>query len=99
MARGGARPGAGRKPGIPNRATTAARNAFTLLFEKKSKDLEKMIDETRFGNDNRPGDPGKAADLMLKLAEFCLPKLGRVEVTGQGGGPVEFTIRDLGKEG
>jgi hypothetical protein len=33
-------------------------------------------------------DPGKAADLLVKMAEYHFPKLGRTEVTGEGGGPV-----------
>jgi hypothetical protein len=28
---------------------------------------------------------------MARLAEFAAPKLGRVELTGEGGGPVRFT--------
>jgi hypothetical protein len=115
MARGGKRPGAGRKPGIPNRITLETRNCLQKLFEKKFKDLEEMIDETRHGIEIEKtmtvegksvtvlgrlnADPGKAADLMLKLAEFCLPKMRSVELTGAGGGPLEFTVRDLGKEG
>ena len=41
-------------------------------------------------------DPGKAADLMLKLAEFCLPKLRSSEITGPDGGPVQVIIRKYG---
>jgi hypothetical protein len=36
----------------------------------------------------REPDPGKALDLLAKLAEFAAPKLGRVEHVGDGGGPV-----------
>ena len=43
-------------------------------------------------------DPGKAADLVVRMAEYHFPKLGRSEVTGLDGGPVEFVIRDLAGE-
>jgi hypothetical protein len=43
-------------------------------------------------------DPGKAADLLIRMAEYHFPKLGRTEVSGPDGGPVEFTIRDLAAE-
>lgn len=43
-------------------------------------------------------DPSRAAKLVLEAAEYCYPKLGRLEHTGEGGGPVEFVIRDLAKE-
>ena len=37
-------------------------------------------------------DPGKAADLLIRMAEYHFPKLGRTEVTGEGGGPVVHRI-------
>lgn len=37
-------------------------------------------------------DPGKAADLTLRLAEFFLPKLGRTEHTGEDGGPITVHV-------
>jgi hypothetical protein len=114
MPPGGKRPGAGRPKGSPNKATVEMKNCLQKLFDKKFNDLDEMIDETRNGIEIEKtmtvdgksvtvlgrlnADPGKAADLMLKLAEFCHPKLGRMEHTGAAGGPIEFTVRDLGKE-
>jgi hypothetical protein len=43
-------------------------------------------------------DPGKAADLLIRMAEYHFPKLGRQELVGEDGGPVEFVIRDLSRE-
>ncbi len=34
-------------------------------------------------------DPGKALDLLAKLAEFAAPKLARTELVGAEGGPVQ----------
>lgn len=44
-------------------------------------------------------DPKGYLDTIGKLAEFCAPKLARSEHTGEDGGPVEFVIRDMAKEG
>ncbi len=77
----------GRKPGTPNKVTKEAREVFRALLEKKGPELEQMIDETR------ATDPGKAADLVLKAAEFCIPKLGRTEIAGDDGGPLTVLVK------
>jgi hypothetical protein len=38
-------------------------------------------------------DPGKAVDLVLKAAEYHIPKLARTEMTGPNGGPVQTISR------
>lgn len=38
-------------------------------------------------------DPGKALDLMAKLAEYAAPKLARTEHTGADGGAIETVSR------
>jgi hypothetical protein len=81
----------GRKAGVPNKVTSAARQAFLATFGKLEGDLEGWIRRTS------EEDPAKAADLIIRMAEYHFPKLGRQEVTGADGGPVEFVIRDLGK--
>lgn len=43
-------------------------------------------------------DPLKAADIIVRMAEYHFPKLGRTEVTGPEGGPLEIVIRDIAKE-
>lgn len=83
----------GRKKGVPNKLTTTARAAFLATFGKLEGDLEGWI---------RSGaqlDPLKAADLVVRMAEYHFPKLGRTEVTGLDGGPVvlDFGI-DLGRQ-
>ncbi len=91
----------GRKPGVPNKVTSASREAFLATFQKLAPDLEAWIQQTANGWDEevqtktgpaivRKGkDPAKAADLLVRMAEYHLPKLGRTEVTGEGGGPVK----------
>lgn len=82
-----------------------------MVYERRLDDLDRWIRETGDGfkaihfladGTECPyleRSPGKAADLLLRMAEHYIPKLGRIEHTGDGGGPVEFVIRDLGKEG
>lgn len=40
-------------------------------------------------------DPARAAELVLKMAEFSTPKLARKELVGDGGGPVTFEVLTL----
>jgi hypothetical protein len=71
------------------------------MFDRLAPDVEGWIREVAKGYEvermNREGvvvkltegrDPGKAAELSLRMAEFHIPKLGRTEVTGEDGGPV-----------
>jgi hypothetical protein len=90
----------GRKKGVPNKLTSVGRQAFMATFGKLEGDLEKWIRETAEGfeavhflSDGRAipyleKNPGKAADLLIRMAEYHFPKLGRTEVTGKDGGPV-----------
>jgi hypothetical protein len=109
----GSKPGerrGGRKKGTPNKVTSVAREAFLATFDNLKPDLERWVRETAEGWESvkvtKEGgtitvvegrDPAKAADLVIRMAEYHFPKLGRSEVTGPDGGPVEFVIRDLAK--
>ena len=70
---------AGRPKGVPNKATADAREAFKKLMEKNTPKMQKWLDEVA------ADDPAKAMELMLKLAEFVLPKLARQELVGNEG--------------
>ncbi len=70
---------AGRPKGVPNKATADAREAFKKLMEKNTPKMQKWLDEVA------QEDPAKAMELMLKLAEFVLPKLARQELVGNEG--------------
>ena len=106
MPSGGARRGAGRPKGVPNKVTSRAREAFLLTFRKLEGDLETWIRRTAEGQDtqalNKQGDvvtlktspdPGKAADLLIRMAEYHFPKLGRLEHTGEDGAPLVIEVR------
>lgn len=59
------------------------------------------IEKTVTGPDGKPqtvlgrlnADPGRAAKLVLEAAEYCLPKLGRVEHVGENGAPIQIVIQ------
>jgi hypothetical protein len=94
----------GRVKGVPNKVTSAARQAFMAVFDSLAPDLETWIQQTANGWDAeiqtkigpvivRQGkDPAKAADLLIRMAEYHLPKLGRQEIVGDGGGAIQVQI-------
>ena len=81
----------GRTKGVPNKVTTRAREAFLAVFERVQPDLEAWIRATA------QDDPGKAADLVIRMAEYHAPKLGRTEteLSGPGGGPLVVEVVTL----
>lgn len=78
--RGGKRAGAGRKAGVPNKITADVRAVFAGIMERNASKAEQWIERVA------DSDPYKATDLLLRMAEFHVPKLARTEHTGKGGG-------------
>jgi len=83
----------GRKKGTPNKVTSDVRRAFQLIYEARVVDLDRWIKET---GDGFPAvhiladgkkvpylekNPGKAADILTRMAEHFIPKLQRLEKT------------------
>lgn len=110
----GSKPGerrGGRRRGVPNKVTSAARHAFLATFGQLEGDLQEWIRQTAEGFEAvhfladgtaipyLEKNPAKAADLLIRMAEYHFPKLGRTEVTGAEGGPLEVVIRDIAKDG
>lgn len=77
----------GRQKGVTNKITRDVREAFRKLLENNTDKLEKWL--RRVGTK----DPARALDLVVKFAEFHMPKLARTELTGQGGGPLQVHIK------
>ena len=105
MPRGGKRDGAGRRKGAVNKVTREMRPLIQAFIEHNLESAQELFDEVRYGieiektlPDGRVitgrlnADPKGAFDLLLKGAEFCFPKLGRVEHTGEEGGPIVVEI-------
>lgn len=67
--------GKGRPPGTPNKFTTSFRETVTKLLEDNSANVGVWLGRVA------ENDPGKALDLMAKLAEYAAPKLSKVEVS------------------
>jgi hypothetical protein len=89
IVKAGARPkppaaGKGRVKGTPNKATKAFRETVQRLLEDNSDNISIWL--TQVASE----DPGKALDLISRLAEFAAPKLARTEVVGADGGPVQI---------
>lgn len=84
-------PGPGRKAGVPNKATQEFRDTVKRVLEQNSANVGLWLQQVADGNgDPDKADPGKALDLLAKLAEYAAPKLARTEHVGDGGGPVRI---------
>lgn len=91
---GGARPGAGRPKGTPNKVTKAFRETINDLLESNSENVAKWLQQVADGVGDKEPAPEKALDLLAKLAEYAAPKLARTEITGPDGGPMQLqTVR------
>ena len=85
--------GPGRPKGVPNKATTEFRQTITSLLEKNAAKVDLWLQQVAEGDgENVKPDPGRALDLLAKLAEYAAPKLNRTEHVGEGGGPVQQRV-------
>lgn len=83
----------GRVAGVPNKATTEFRQTVTALLEKNAANVDLWLQQVADGVGDVKPDPGKALDLLAKLAEFGAPKLSRAEINGDM--TVEHSISDV----
>ena len=93
--KGEKRPKQGRPKGCLNKDTREFRETVRNLLEDNSENVGRwlLLVAEGDGSENCRPDPGKALDLLAKLAEFAAPKLGRVEHVGDGGGDVQHAIK------
>jgi hypothetical protein len=65
----------GRPAGVPNKATSAFRETVNRVLEENAENVSKWLREVGLQ------DPAKALDLLVKMAEYAVPKLSRQEVS------------------
>jgi hypothetical protein len=76
----------GRGKGTPNKATADVRAAIAGLLEHAAPRMVAWLDDVA------AEDPGRAMDIVTRLAEYHIPKLARTEQVGDGGGPVQINV-------
>lgn len=67
----------GRKPGVPNRATTEFRETVTRLLESNAENVALWLERVA------ADDPDKALQRLAQLAEYAAPKLSRSEIKAE----------------
>jgi hypothetical protein len=77
-------PGPGRPKGLPNRATSAVREAIARMAEENAENFNLWLSQVAATS------PEKACDIYLKAIEYHIPKLARTEVTGKDEGPINI---------
>lgn len=76
----------GRQKGVPNKATKTAREAIAAMMELAAPKMAGWLEQVA------AEDPAKAFDLVLKAAEYHIPKLARMEHAGDPESPVAVTV-------
>lgn len=64
----------GRKKGTPNKQTKEIREAYQFLIENNLENLDNWLNRVAESN------PEKAIGILLKVTDYVLPKLDKVEV-------------------
>lgn len=83
MARGGSRPGAGRRTGTINKMTQEARKAAAKTGELPVDYMLRVMRDEETETKRRDA-------MAIAAAPYLHPKLAATEVTGPGGGPVQI---------
>jgi hypothetical protein len=82
--KGGAREGAGRPAGVPNKATGEVKAAIAAFTSANVDKLDEWL--------NSIDDPAKRLDLYFKALEYTMPKLARSEVVGDAKAPQRMVV-------
>ena len=77
----------GRPQGSENKSTGVIRKAFNDFVENNLEQIQSYYKAM-----NNPKD---RLYFIINLAEYCIPKLQRTELTGEGGKPIEMQIYKL----
>ena len=79
------RAGMGRPVGVPNKATSAARESIARFVDGNVERLQGWLDE--IAEDPKHG-PLVAFKCVQEVMEYHIPKLARTEHTGKDGGAI-----------
>jgi hypothetical protein len=74
----------------PNKVTVEFRETVRLVLESNADNVGRWLTTVAEGDGDVKPDPGKALDLLAKLAEFAAPKLARTEHVGDAKQPVRI---------
>lgn len=79
---------AGRKAGIPNKTTGEMKSLITDLVSNNMSTAQEWIDRVA------EKDPAKALDILIKMSDFVLPRLSRIDYkeTDQPDNKIKVTI-------
>lgn len=81
-------PGQGRPKGMPNKATSNAREAIARFVDGNAERVQGWLDEIA-----ETKGPLVAFQCYSDMIEYHVPKLSRTEVTGKDAGPVQMVIK------
>jgi len=76
----------GRPKGAVNKVTKSFRETIQRVLDANHDNVSKWLETVA------AEDPGKALDLVAKLAEYAAPKLARTELVGDADRPVKFEV-------
>lgn len=89
---------AGRKPGVPNKSTSMAREAIANFVEGNTSKMEDWLEKVANGVKNEEGkyivlpNPEKAFGMLQSVMEYHVPKLARTEVVGDEKAPQRLVV-------
>jgi hypothetical protein len=90
---------AGRKAGVPNKATQEAREVVKAILDSNLPFIQSWIQSTAEGiYDDQAGkwvvspNPAKACEIVQNLVEYSVPKLARTEMVGDPNAPIVHKV-------
>lgn len=87
MENGGARDGAGRPKGVPNKATADGRAAIAAFVDGNVERLNGLLDSIEKDNGAKA-----AFDSIMSVCEYHIPKLARKEHVGDPDKPLKTEL-------
>ena len=88
----------GRKPGVPNKSTTMAREAIAKFVDGNAHKMQEWLQSVADGIQNEDGkyivppNPEKAFGMLQTVMEYHVPKLARTEVVGDEKAPQRMVV-------